>query len=179
MNKMLIVIVFVIILIVFFSYSKFFKADDKEENKDKMKVTSVFPSNGKIPSKYTCDGENISVPLEVIDIPGNAKTLAIISDDPDAPSGMWVHWVVWNISVSGNSKTIEEGTSPGTEGITDFGSKGYGGPCPPSGTHRYFFKVYALDTELSLEDATKSDLEKAMKGHIIQEAELMGTYARV
>jgi len=178
MKKMVIVIVFVVILIVFLSYSKFFTPDDQEENESKMKISTIFPNNGKIPSKYTCDGENISIPLEIIDIPEQAKTIAIIADDPDAPSGMWVHWVVWNIPVNGKSKTIAEGESSGTEGITDFGSKGYGGPCPPSGEHRYFFKVYALDTELNLEDATKSDLEKAMKDHIIQEAELIGTYER-
>lgn len=144
-----------------------------------MKVKSIFNNNEKIPEEFTCDGNNTSLPLEITDIPKNSKTLAIISDDPDAPMGTWVHWVVWNIKFNENSLNINEGESPGTEGITSFKKIGYGGPCPPSGTHRYFFKVYALDSELSLsKGATKQQLETAMKGHILDKAELIGLYSR-
>jgi Raf kinase inhibitor-like YbhB/YbcL family protein len=144
----------------------------------KMKITSVFSNNTKIPEKYTCDGQDISPPLEISAIPNATKSLAIIADDPDAPSGTWVHWVVWNILANASIK-IAEGKSPGTEGTTSFGSLGYGGPCPPSGTHRYFFKVYALDTLLSLkEGANKKQLEAAMQEHLLDKAELIGLYSK-
>ncbi len=143
-----------------------------------MKITSAaFKEGGAIPSKYTCDGDDSSPPLIISDVPKNAKTLALISDDPDAPMGTWVHWVVWNIPA--DTKEIAEGEAPGEEGTTDFGRTGYGGPCPPSGTHRYFFKLYALDTELNLPGSTtKKQLESAMKGHVVAEAKLIGTYKR-
>ncbi len=186
MKKTAVIIIFVIILVILFTAYSIFTKDENENNIinkknliGKMKIKSDFENNGNIPTKFTCDGENISPPLEISEIPAEAKTLAIISDDPDAPAGTWVHWVVWNIPVEGDIKTIAEGESPGTEGKTDFGSIGYGGPCPPSGTHRYFFKVYALDTELDLtKGATKAELEKAMEGHIIDKAELIGLYSR-
>jgi len=138
-----------------------------------------FQNNGLIPLKYTCDGEDINPPLEIGGVPESAKSLALIVDDPDAPMGTWVHWVVWNISPE--TKQIEEGMVPEgvMEGMTDFGRAGYGGPCPPSGTHRYFFKLYALDTELNLDNsATKEDVEEAMKGHILDSAVLIGLYKR-
>lgn len=144
-----------------------------------MKLTSpAFQNEGLIPSKYTCDGDNISPALIISDIPNNAKSLALIMDDPDAPMGTFVHWVVWNIPA--DKKEIKEGETGGfKEGMNDFGRIGYGGPCPPSGTHRYFFKLYALDTKLNLnDDVTKADLEKAMGDHIIAQARLMGTYSR-
>ncbi len=145
-----------------------------------MKIKSVFENNSKIPSKYTGDGNNISPPLEISEIPENAKTLALILDDPDAPSGDWVHWIVWNIQVKGNSVKINEDSSPGTEGTTSFGSPGYGGPCPPRGTHRYSLRIYALDTILNIrEGASKPELEKAMQGHVLTKAELIGLYARL
>jgi len=142
-------------------------------------VCPKFKHNEMIPSKYTCDSEDINPSLEIEDIPKNAKSVALIMDDPDAPRGTWVHWVVWNIPI--HTKNIEEGIEPeGTQGTTDFGRKGYGGPCPPSGTHRYFFKVYALDKELELkEGSTKMDLERSMKAHIIEKAELIGLYKRL
>lgn len=145
----------------------------------KMKLTSiVFENSQKMPSEYTCDGPNIAPELDIEDVPENAKSLALIMDDPDAPAGTWVHWVVWNIPPY--TKTIAKGTEPeGVQGKTSFGRAGYGGPCPPSGTHRYFFKLYALDTMLGLKKgSSKEDLESAMDGHIIDEAELMGTYKR-
>lgn len=147
-----------------------------------IKIESVFDDNEIIPTQYTCDGVNINPPLEIKYIPNGAKTLAIIVDDPDAPTatGPWVHWVVWNISVSGNALSIVEGTNIGINGTNDFGSLVYRGPCPPSGTtHHYYLKVYALDTELTLaQGSTKQQLEQAMKGHIIEKDELIGIYTR-
>jgi Raf kinase inhibitor-like YbhB/YbcL family protein len=146
--------------------------------------SSAFKAGGVIPGKYTCDGQDISPPLSWSDVPAKASSLALIADDPDAPSGTWVHWVAWNIPA--NSRSLSEGfpkedspANPIKQGMTDFKRTGYGGPCPPSGTHRYFFKLYALDLVLNLPSQTiKSDLEKAMKGHIVGQAELMGTYQR-
>lgn len=144
-----------------------------------MELTSpVFQHHGSIPPKYTCDGDNASPPLAVSDVPKNAKSLALICDDPDAPIGTFVHWVVWNIP--SNTSQIPENHKFQNEGITDFGRKGWGGPCPPSGTHRYFFKLYALDTTLSLPPtARKRDLEFTMRGHVLGEAQLVGLYKRV
>jgi len=114
--------------------------------------------------------------LIIEDIPPEAKSLALIVDDPDAPMGTWIHWVVFDIPVVSK---IEEDSIPGKQGINDFGKKNYGGPCPPSGTHRYYFKTYALDTELNLEEGiSKKNLEKAMEGHIMDKAELIGLYKR-
>jgi len=144
-----------------------------------MHITSAaFQNNQNIPSKYTCDGENISPPLEIAGVPENARTLAIIVHDPDAPAGDWVHWTAWNIPPE--TTLIPENTKPeGTEGTTDFGRTGWGGPCPPSGTHRYFYVLYALDTDLNLPETSKrSDLEKAMEGHILAKSELVGLYTR-
>jgi len=147
---------------------------------DKLKITSTaFQHNGIIPSKYTCDGKNISPPLMIENCSPEAKSIAIIVDDPDAPMGTWVHWVLWNISP--NVKEIKEDTVPAAavEGVNNFKRHSYGGPCPPSGPHRYFFKVYALDTKLNINpDSNKTDLEKAMKGHIIAEGQIIGLYKR-
>ena len=145
-----------------------------------MKVTSPsFANNQPIPAKYTCDGLNINPPLSFSDIPSNAKSLALIVDDPDAPGGTWTHWILWNISPE--TKTIEENSvlKNAVEGMTSFGKPGYGGPCPPSGTHRYFFKLYALDETLSLSTSTNvTELTKAMKDHIVAQAELIGLYSK-
>ena len=144
-----------------------------------MKLTSpAFENNGKIPSEYTCDGSGTSPELNIADVPKNAKSLVLINDDPDAPVGTWDHWIAFNIPTT--TAKIEEGSEPeGLGGKNSWGKTGYGGPCPPSGVHRYFFKLYALDTTLNLkEGATKKDIEKAMQGHIIAKAELMGTYKR-
>ena len=143
-----------------------------------MKLTSpAFQHNQAIPPKYTCDGEDVSPQLIISEVPGNAKSLALVCDDPDAPVGIFVHWVVWNILPSVSQ--IPENHKFQNEGITDFGRKGWGGPCPPSGTHRYFFKLYALDALLNLPPtAGKKDLENAMKGHVLAEAQLMGNYNR-
>jgi len=142
-----------------------------------MKISSSeFNNNGLIPSKLTCQGQDISPALIIEDIPKEAKSLALIMDDPDAPMKTWIHWVVFNIPVV---KHIEENSIPGKQGINDFGRNNYGGPCPPSGTHRYFFKIYALDTMLNLaEGITKKELEAAMEGRILAQAELIGLYKK-
>lgn len=143
-----------------------------------LKVSSpVFKDQESIPSKFTCEGKNISPPLEIENIPDEAKCLVLIVDDPDAPIAAWVHWIVWNIPIT---HRIKENAIHGTEGINDFEKHGYGGPCPPSGTHRYFFKVYVLDTLLDLNpNIRKPQLEKAMSGHIIGFGELVGIYKRL
>ena len=144
-----------------------------------MRLTSTaFENNGLIPSEFTCDGDDLSVPLSIRAVPANAKSLALIMDDPDAPVGTFVHWVIWNLPPE--TKDIMKGNAPsGLQGRTDFGKTGYGGPCPPSGTHRYFFKLYALDTILNLKDgSSKKEIEMAMEGHIIERAELVGKYKR-
>jgi Raf kinase inhibitor-like YbhB/YbcL family protein len=139
----------------------------------------AFKHNEFIPEKNTCDGKNINPPLLIENIPSGTKSMALIVDDPDAPAGTWVHWVVWNISP--DTKEIKESSVPegAQQGVNDFRKHEYGGPCPPSGTHRYFFKLYALDTMLNLgSKAKKSDMEQAMKGHILEKTELIGRYRR-
>ena len=146
---------------------------------DTMNVTSAaFQNGGRIPDKYTCAGDNVNPPLNVEGIPENAKSLVLIVEDPDAPRGNWVHWIVWNIFPVSR---IPENKVPkdSVQGVNDYGKNNYGGPCPPSGTHRYFFRVYALDTELKLNSsAKKADLVAATKGRILAKGELMGTYSR-
>jgi len=147
-------------------------------------TSSAFTEGAAIPSTYTCEGRDVSPPLAWTDPPAGTKGFALIGDDPDAPGQTWVHWVLYNLPPS--ARRLPEAVSPEQElpdgarqGRTDFGRIGYGGPCPPSGTHRYFFKLYALDAMLSLPPgATKSQLEAAMKGHVLAEAQLMGTYRR-
>lgn len=149
--------------------------------KPEMKIESgAFANNSPIPAKYTCDGANINPPLKIADVGSNALSLVLIVDDPDAPGGTWVHWVVWNIAAAKTAE-IAEGSVPtgAVEGVTSFGKPGYGGPCPPSSTHRYFFKLYALDTKLSLDaDSDKAQVEAAMAGHILARSELIGLYSR-
>jgi Raf kinase inhibitor-like YbhB/YbcL family protein len=139
--------------------------------------SSAFENNKLIPVKYSCDGDEVNPPLTINDVPLGTKTLVLIVDDPDAPRGTFDHWIVWNIPPTGK---IEEHSVPGTEGLNSAGQRSYIGMCPPSGTHRYFFKIYALDTELTLKpNATnKKDLEKAMQGHILAKGELIGLYKR-
>jgi len=145
----------------------------------KMKMTSsAFQEGGNIPSKFSCDGADTSPPLQIADVPSGAKSLVLIVDDPDAPSGLFTHWTAWNISPQ--TSTIAEGSPPkGVQGTNDFGKSGYGGPCPPSGTHRYYFKIFALDRELDLPSGAKrGQLDAAMKGHVIAQGELIGRYSR-
>lgn len=146
-----------------------------------MQLTSrAFKANETIPDKYTCDGANINPPLTIRGVPEGTKSLALIVNDPDAPSGDWAHWTVWNIAPE--VEEIEENSVPegAVEGVTDFGQPGYGGPCPPSGSHRYHFKVYALDVNLDLDaSAKKAGVEVAMAGHILGETMLVGKYQRI
>ncbi len=146
--------------------------------------SSAFKESEMIPSQYTCDGKNISTPIKWSGIPEGTKSIALITDDPDAPMGDWVHWIIYNIPPTINhleeniphDKKLKNGT---IQGINDFRKNGYGGPCPPSGTHRYYFKIYALD--LILEEnsnMTKRMLLDKMKNHILAEGQLMGKYKR-
>lgn len=145
-----------------------------------MKITSsAFLPNEKIPAKYTCDGENINPGLTISQVPKEAQSLVLIVDDPDAPNGIFTHWVVFNIPPA--TVQILENSVPenSLEGTTDFGKAGYGGPCPPSGVHRYFFKLYALDQILNVpEGSIREEVEKAMEGHILEQAQIIGTYGR-
>ncbi len=145
-----------------------------------MKISSsAFINNSNLPAKYTCDGQGINPPLIISDIPPNTQSLALIVDDPDAPSGTFVHWVVWNIDPK-TTEIIENSVPNGANlGKTSFGTTGYGSPCPPSGTHHYYFKVYALDVKLDLTpNAGKDKLEQAMARHILDSAEIIGLYSR-
>lgn len=150
-----------------------------QEKEDGMKLTSpAFENEGNIPAKYTCDGKNISPPLNIEGAPEDASSLALVVDDPDAPGSTFNHWVVWNIP-AGTSKIAEDRQPDGVKGQNDFGDLTYGGPCPPSGTHSYRFKIYALDTRLDLEEgSSKVELEKAMEGNILAKDMLVGNYSR-
>lgn len=143
-----------------------------------MKITSpAFAHNQSIPTKFTCQGEDVNPALQIEGIPEGTQALALIMDDPDAPIGTWVHWVLYNINPT--IDTIQENSIPGVQGLNSFGKLNYGGPCPPSGTHRYFFKLYALDSMSDLVDpVTKESLEGAMKGSILAKAELIGFYKK-
>lgn len=142
-------------------------------------TSSAFSEGGTIPQKYTCDGVNVSPPLSWTSLPNGTKSLAMIADDPDAPVGTWVHWVLYDIP-SDLSQLAEGAKGIGTQGVNDFHKLGYGGPCPPKGKpHRYYFKLYALDTALNLKPgASKENVLTAMKGHVLANGELMGKYGR-
>lgn len=176
-------------LIWFASLCLFSCGNDRSDNLDRgdkiMKLESTaFSNNGLIPKQYTCDGEDISPPLSWGEPPAETKSFVLICDDPDAPFGTFVHWVLYNLppetrQLSENRPRNAEFSNGAVHGKTDFGKLGYGGPCPPSGTHRYFFKLYALDRQLNLgSGATKKQVEAAMKGHVLASAELMGRYTR-
>ncbi len=147
------------------------------ENDSSLRVRSVaFSQGGHIPPKYTCEGDNVNPPLESKWLPGEYKIIGHIVEDPDAPKGVYDHWLVWNIPPN---ETIAENSKPGVVGRNSFGNVGYGGPCPPSGSHRYFFKVYALDTQLDIEaGADKERMENAMKDHVVASGELMAYYQK-
>lgn len=142
-----------------------------------LTVTSTaFEQMGEIPLKYTCEGENINPPLNIGNIPPGTKSLTLIMDDPDAPNGTFDHWIIWNIEPG---KVIAENSKPGIEGNSSYGKPGYKGPCPPTGSHRYFFKVYALDSSLELKaGADKKTVEKAIQKHILAYGELIGIYKK-
>lgn len=144
-----------------------------------MQLSSpAFAHQGTIPAKYTCDGVNASPPLAISGVPPRADSLVLLVEDPDAPGGTFVHWVVYDIPPA--TEKIPENTAPGTMGINNFRQTAYGGPCPPSGTHRYYFRLYALDRKLDLSPGrSKKQVEQAMTGHVLAQAELMGRYARI
>jgi len=150
----------------------------KSTAKTVMKISSVFGNNGKIPKKYTCDGTSVSPPLKISNVPKNAKSLALILDDPDAPMGTFTHWIVWGISPK--KTQFGEGEKKGfIEGATGLDKPGYVGLCPPSGVHRYFFKLYALDFHVDISTkSNKQELLATMQNHIIQTATLVGKYSR-
>lgn len=144
-------------------------------------VIAGFPENAAIPPKYTCDGQNVSPAVEWSGAPPQTKSFALILDDPDAPVGLFTHWLLWNIPASDHS--LGEHYHPSgavTTGTNDFGNRGYGGPCPPRGTHRYYFKLYALDVP-ALEihgNAKRADVDRALHGHVIEQSEYLGKYER-
>lgn len=146
-----------------------------------MEISSpAFQHNQYVPAKYTCDGEDLNPPLQFTDVPEGTQTLALLVDDPDAPVGDWVHWLMWNIPPS--TTEIPENSVPADaiQGLTDFGRNDWGGPCPPNGMHRYFFKLYALDSALDLPPTIKkADFLAAIEGHVLAEAKLIGLYDRV
>jgi Raf kinase inhibitor-like YbhB/YbcL family protein len=174
---------FLLILLSFYSSVLCQKPIKKGDTKMILK-SSVFVEGGMIPANYACDGKNISPPLHWEGVPQAAKSLALICDDPDAPAGTWVHWVVYDIAADVTDfaeaipaiKILENGAKQGTN---DFQKIGYGGPCPPGGTHHYAFKLYALDKKLNLEPGrSKAELLREMKEHIIAETKLTGLYKR-
>jgi Raf kinase inhibitor-like YbhB/YbcL family protein len=144
-----------------------------------ISITSpFFQGGGDIPAKFTCNGTNVSPELQITTVPNEAKSLVLIVDDPDAPRGLFTHWIVWNIDPK--TTRIAENSAPtaGVQGTNDFGKRNYGGPCPPSGTHRYLFKIFALDTKLELKpNARRAELDTAMRGHVLAQGELMGRYS--
>lgn len=148
-------------------------------------TSTAFSNGGEIPRKYTCSGENISPPLNWVEAPAKTQSLALIADDPDAPAGTWTHWIIWNFPA--RTTLVAEGVPPhdslengARQGRNDFNRIGYGGPCPPPGRpHRYFFRLYALDALLELRaGSARSDLESAMKAHVIAQSEWMGMFKR-
>ncbi|WP_048165574.1 YbhB/YbcL family Raf kinase inhibitor-like protein [Palaeococcus pacificus] len=177
------VLVLILLILVVFAVG----CTQKEVDVMELKVSSVFKEGDVIPVKYTCEGADVSPPLKLEGLSKDAVSIAIIVDDPDAPIGTFVHWVAWNIppmeEIPEGIPKLRELSSPieVVQGRNDFGRIGYNGPCPPRGhgIHHYHFKVYVLDTKLDLSSgATKSELEKAMEGHVIQKGELIGLYER-
>jgi Raf kinase inhibitor-like YbhB/YbcL family protein len=170
------VVISCICIVLFFSLS----LNKEVSSMAALHITSpAFQNNGTIPRQYTCDGKDINPPLVIENVPKETQSIALVCDDPDASTGTWVHWVLWNIDPT-TKEIAENAVPPGAvEGMNDFKRHTYGGPCPPSGTHRYFFKVYALDTMIDISpNSTKTDLEKAMEGHILAEGQIIGLYKR-
>ena len=142
-----------------------------------LKITSpAFQNEGSLPKKYTCDGDETSPPLHIENIPHNTITLSLIAEDPDAPKGLFTHWLVWNIDPISD---IREGSRPGISGKNSGGKTGYYGACPPNGSHRYYFYIFALDTDIDLPaGASKQELQDAMEGHILAQGSIMAKYER-
>lgn len=183
-KKIAVIIILGLIIIVFgilVSKSMFTKTNKLDLKLNLPRImqlqSSAFNNNDKLPAQYTCDGNNINPPLAIADVPENTKSLVLVVDDPDSVGGNWSHWLVWNIYPA--AKEIAENSIPtgASVGQNDFGKNNYGGPCPPSGSHRYFFKLYALDAKLDLPaSADAKDLENAMVSHILDQAVLIGLY---
>lgn len=175
------ILIFISILLV--TFGTWFVLNRKSQEQFKtignMKITSsAFEYNQYIPKKYTCDGENVNPPLTFSEVPSEAKSLVLIVSDPDAPSGDWTHWIVFNISP--DIKNVDEYSTPkGTVARNSFSKNEYGGPCPPSGTHRYIFALYALDTILSLDrNVDKKTVLKSINSHVLSQTEITGVYSR-
>jgi len=155
-------------------------SEESDQEVVRMQITSSsFNKADNIPEKYTCDGDNVNPALSISDVPEEAKSLVLIMDDPDAPAGTWNHWLIFNIDPK--TKEISEDSVPdgANLGTNDFGKLEYGGPCPPIGVHRYYFRLYALDNTLELaKGAKRADIEKAMQGHVLNNVELMGKYQK-
>ena len=175
------------LLVTVFSCHQRERAGDEPAGGAKMEITvtsSAFQEGEMIPRKYTCDGANVSPPVAWTGVPDGAKSIALISDDPDAPVGTWVHWVLYNLPLDSTGlaegiKPVEKLDNGARHGLNDFRKFGYGGPCPPGGTHRYYFKVYALNAVLELKpNATKADLVKAMEGKMLAQGQLIGKFTR-
>ncbi len=171
-------IIYILLFLLVFPLSEL--TSKEAEKTGILKISSpAFENNKSIPKKYTCDGANVNPPLKIESVPQEAKSLALIFDDKDAPRGTYVHWILWDINPA--IQEIKESTVPegALQGMNDFKKNHYGGPCPPSRGHRYVFKVYALDVRLNLDPkSTKADLEKAMEGHVIGRGDLMGVFKR-
>jgi len=144
-----------------------------------ISITSPsFQAGGDIPTKFTCNGTNVSPELQISSVPNEAKSVVLIVDDPDAPRGLFTHWIVWNIDPKTTRVAENSAPTAGVQGTNDFGKRNYGGPCPPFGTHRYFFKIFALDTKLELKpSARRAELDAAMRGHVLTQGELMARYS--
>jgi Raf kinase inhibitor-like YbhB/YbcL family protein len=144
-----------------------------------ISVTSPsFQAGGDIPTKFACNGTNVSPELQISSVPNEAKSLVLIVDDPDAPRGLFTHWIVWNIDPKTTRVAENSAPTAGIQGTNDFGKRNYGGPCPPSGMHHYFFKIFALDTKLELKPgARRAELDAAMRGHVLAQGELMARYS--
>ena len=144
-----------------------------------ISITSPsFQAGGDIPTKFTCNGTNVSPELQISSVPNEAKSVVLIVDDPDAPRGLFTHWIVWNIDPKTTRVAENSAPTAGVQGTNDFGKRNYGGPCPPFGTHRYFFKIFALDTKLELKpSARRAELDAAMRGHVLAQGELMARYS--
>lgn len=184
------IVVFLIGLVLFIrkSFNSSIKTDAKPiqtfQNDKKAQInmqitSSAFQNNQNIPQKYTCDGQGVNPALSISNVPDNAKSLALIVEDPDAPSGSFIHWVLYNIKPEVKEFWENQVPDAGKEGLSTTGRSGYVPPCPPSGTHRYIFTLYALDTNLNLPGIpAKSEVEKAIQGHILEQAQLIGLYGR-
>lgn len=186
---MLVLILLVIVIVGIISFIRVIDKKQKAPEYKNIESTQIkkfmnisspdFSQNGTIPKRYTCSGENINPEIMIENVPDGAKSLVLIIDDPDAPYGIWNHWLVWNIDPK--TKAILENSIPGgaVSGTNTFGGKGYSGPCPSSGTHRYIFKIYALNAMLDVESGSKKNaVENAMKNHVLDQAELVGLYSR-